>query len=53
MIEKGRHLKPKLERSARKCYVCKDEIEDEEHFLITCPLLSITYVKKPVKDIRV
>ena len=40
MIEKGRHLKPKLERNARKCYMCKDKIEDEEHFLITCPLFS-------------
>ena len=40
MIEKGRHLKPKLERSARKRYMCKDKIEDEEHFLITCPLFT-------------
>ena len=38
MIEKGRHSRPRTERSERKCFVCKNEIEDETHFLITCPL---------------
>ena len=38
MIEKGRHLR--IEKNERKCYFCKDKIEDEEHFLINCPLYS-------------
>ena len=40
MIEKGRHFKPPLERADRKCPMCKDQIEDECHFLITCPLYN-------------
>ena len=40
MIEKGRHFKPKLERNERKCYVCKNQIENEEHFLLNCPLFT-------------
>ena len=38
MIEKGRHLKPFMERSMRKCKLCTHKIEDEAHFLIECPL---------------
>ena len=38
MIEKGRHMRPRLERTDRKCFTCKDEVEDEMHFLIKCPL---------------
>ena len=38
MIEKGRHYKPSLPRSERKCPYCKDSVEDECHFLIKCPL---------------
>ena len=38
MIEKGRHFRPPLERADRKCPFCRDHIEDECHFLITCPL---------------
>jgi hypothetical protein len=38
LIEKGRHLRPPLERTERKCFICKKEVEDEKHFLITCPL---------------
>ena len=43
MIEKGRHAKPnKIIREERFSYFCKDKIEDEEHFLIACPM----YLKK-------
>ena len=38
MIEKGRHRKPPLERCDRKCPFCKSLIEDEFHFIITCPI---------------
>ena len=38
MIEKGRHQK--IERNERKCYFCKNDIEDELHFLVRCPLYS-------------
>ena len=40
MIEKGRHCKPRLERLDRKCPYCKDTIEDECHFVISCPLYN-------------
>ena len=41
MIEKGRHAKPnKIIREERFCYFCKDKIEDEEHFLISCPFYT-------------
>ena len=39
-IETGIHLRPKLERHKRKCFICKDEIEDEIHFVVKCPLYS-------------
>ena len=32
MIEKGRHMKPKIERDKKWCFVCKNEIEDENIF---------------------
>ena len=37
MIEKGRHRKPPLERSERKCPFCKSLVESELHFIVTCP----------------
>ena len=40
MIEKGRHVRPKVERDKRFCNFCKIEIEDETHFLLLCPLYS-------------
>ena len=39
-IETGRHLRPKLERHERKCFICSDEIENELHFVVKCPLYS-------------
>lgn len=39
-IEKGRHMRPPIERSNRVCFCCKEELEDESHFLIKCPLYS-------------
>ena len=35
MIEKGRHLRIKPEN--RFCPFCNDCVEDEMHFLLTCP----------------
>ena len=41
MIEKGRHVKPKkIDRDKRYCYFCKNEVEDEQHFLLSCPLYT-------------
>ena len=39
-IETGRHVRPKLERHERKCFICSDEIENELHFVVKCPLYS-------------
>ena len=35
-IEKGRHAN--IERNERKCFQCTDEIEDEFHFILSCPV---------------
>ena len=37
MIEKGRHQKPPLSRPERTCHYCPSEIEDELHFITSCP----------------
>ena len=37
MIEKGRHQKIPLQRSERTCQFCDSVIEDECHFITTCP----------------
>ena len=40
-IETGRHAKPKIAKEERKCRYCKlDDVEDEEHFLLKCPLYN-------------
>ena len=41
MIEKGRHMRPQIERNDRKCFHCKDQIENESHFVTTCPLYTL------------
>ena len=39
--ETGRHAKPKIAKEARKCRHCNlDDVEDEEHFLLKCPLYN-------------
>ena len=38
MIEKGRHSK--IDKCKRLCVFCPNDIEDEKHFLIICPLYS-------------
>ena len=38
LIEKGRHFRPK--RHDRKYFICKDDVEDENHFITNCPLYS-------------
>ncbi len=38
-IETGRHCRPKISRSLRLCVYCNlNQMEDEIHFLISCPL---------------
>lgn len=38
MIEEGRRLRPRIERSLRTCPACPNSVEDECHFLTTCPI---------------
>ena len=40
LIEKGRHFRPKIERNERKCFLCKNDVEDESHFITKCPLYN-------------
>ena len=44
-IEKGRYIGLKVED--RICQLCKDDIEDEVHFLLQCP-----YLQKKLKAVR-
>ena len=37
MIEKGRHLSPKMAKELRFCPFCPNKVEDEKHFLLECP----------------
>ena len=40
-IETGRHAKPKIAKEERKCRYCNlDDVEEEEHFLLKCPLYN-------------
>ena len=45
MIEKGRYVRPKINREQRFCYNCRGEIEDETHFVINCPVYNTERVK--------
>ena len=38
MIEEGRHKRPPIPRANRTCFWCQNEIEDEQHFIVTCQL---------------
>ena len=40
MIDKGRYVRPRIERHERKCVICKDRIEDEIRSLNKCPLMA-------------
>ena len=40
MIEKGRYRKNKIDRDMQFCFVCKNQIEDETHFILRCSLYS-------------
>ena len=40
MIEKDRHMRSRIERSERKCFLCLNEIENKIHFSTECPLYA-------------
>ena len=41
MVEEGRYRRPKIARGLKKCSLCSmDVVEDEYHFLLTCPAYS-------------
>ena len=33
-------MRPQIERNNRKCFHCKGKIENESHFVISCPLYN-------------
>ena len=33
-------MRPQIERNNRKCFHCKDKIENESHFVISCLLYN-------------
>ena len=39
-IERGRYSRPIVSREERFCKYCKNEIEDEKHFVLNCPLYN-------------
>ena len=51
MIEKGRYFKPKIPRDERKCPHCKNEVENETHFLTQCTLYN-EYRNKLYHEVR-
>ena len=46
VIEKGRHLN--INKSDRACPFCPEEVKDELHFLIKCPIYD--YLRKSLLD---
>ena len=40
-IERGRYTTPKTPKEQRFCNFCPDQVEDELHFLLTCPVYRI------------
>ena len=40
-IETGRYSKPKTSHNERFCKFCKDQVEDESHFLLKCPKYNL------------
>ena len=45
MIEKGRRMRPKIDRDKRFCFNCHSEIENELHFVINCPIYKTERLK--------
>ena len=37
-VETGRYCDPAIPRENRFCFHCKNNVEDEKHFLLDCPL---------------
>ena len=48
MIERGRHLRPKLDIEERICPVCQEGVEDETHFLVRCTFYE--ELRKPLLE---
>ena len=44
-IERGRHHKPSLPPEQRTCFTCKDQVENEIHFIVECPLYAASREK--------
>ena len=45
MIEKGRHFKFKTQQEERICPLCKNGVEDEIHFVMTCTQFEELHAK--------
>ena len=48
MIERGRHIRPKLNLEERICPVCQEGVEDEKHFLVICKFYE--ELRKPLLE---
>ena len=45
MIETGRHFKFKIQQEERICPLCKNGVEDEIHFVMTCTQFEELHAK--------